>query len=684
MPRFGTWAGRLERFAGVGAAEEGDALEYQIELAQVAINRGGLLPTGPGTGTSRNFLPHPYSDMIYAFIIEEWGAVIGGLGLVLAYLILLYRTMRTATRCPRHFGGLLAMGLGFMLVFQAMINMAVAVRLFPTTGQPLPMVSYGGTSMIFTCLAIGMILAVSRSVTDPDNWEKSRPRKPGLRATESFVNPNSMADSSHPLNRVIVSGGGTGGHIHPALAIADEIKRRHPQCDILFVGAKGRMEMEKVPAAGYAIKGLWITGVDRNWRSLRNWLFPLKLISSLWNARRILRRFRPELVVGVGGFASGPVLHQAAQMGIPTAIQEQNSFPGITNRLLAKRVGLICAGFPGLERWFPADRIVETGNPLRMQVLDAVSDHGQSTEAAWKHFEFDGSRPVVFVMGGSLGAASMNAAVCRMVEGTTEALPFDLIWQTGARYHEAMRARRCKPGLNPCNQASVVWASSIAWTSPTAAPRSSPAARAPCPLPNWPWWANPPSSFPHRWSPKIIRPKTPALSATATGPFCSRIRDVIDRLEAALWPLLNDPDRSKIPANQPAQRRTARSSQRRCQRIGKAPMTGTTHAYFIGIGGIGMSAIARYFQTKGMCRGWVRPDGFGAHCTIEGLRHVHQRRRIRHLKPLAHFNRWLDEVPHEQSPSSFERPPYQRTSPLVRARESGCRGGQAQRSIRDG
>ena len=250
-----------------------------------------------------------------------------------------------------------------------------------------------------------------------------------------------MADSSHPLNRVIVSGGGTGGHIHPALAIADEIKRRHPQCDILFVGAKGRMEMEKVPAAGYAIKGLWITGVDRNWRSLRNWLFPFKLISSLWNARRILRRFRPDLVVGVGGFASGPVLHQAAQMGIPTAIQEQNSFPGITNRLLAKRVGLICAGFPGLERWFPADRIVETGNPLRMQVLDAVSDHGQNTEAAWKHFDFDGSRPVVFVMGGSLGTASMNAAVCCMVEGSTEALPFDLIWQTGARYHDSMRTR---------------------------------------------------------------------------------------------------------------------------------------------------------------------------------------------------------------------------------------------------
>jgi len=173
LPRFGTWAGRLERFAGVGASADADELEYQIELAQVAINRGGLLPSGPGTGTSRNFLPHPYSDMIYAFIIEEWGAILGGLGIVLAYLILLFRTVRTATRCPRHFGGLLAMGLGFMLVFQAMINMAVAVRLFPTTGQPLPLVSYGGTSMIFTCLAIGMILAVSRSVTDPEKWQKS-------------------------------------------------------------------------------------------------------------------------------------------------------------------------------------------------------------------------------------------------------------------------------------------------------------------------------------------------------------------------------------------------------------------------------------------------------------------------------------------------------------------------------
>ena len=176
LPRFGTWAGRIERFVGVesaGEVEGGSGLEYQIELAQVAITRGGLLPTGPGTGTSRNFLPHPYSDMIYAFIIEEYGAILGGLGLVLLYLILLFRTTRTAVKCEMNFGSLLAMGLGFMLVFQAMINMAVAVRLFPTTGQPLPLVSFGGTSMVFTCLAIGMILAVSRSVTEPEAWQAS-------------------------------------------------------------------------------------------------------------------------------------------------------------------------------------------------------------------------------------------------------------------------------------------------------------------------------------------------------------------------------------------------------------------------------------------------------------------------------------------------------------------------------
>ncbi|MGB1384910.1 MAG: FtsW/RodA/SpoVE family cell cycle protein [Flavobacteriales bacterium] len=166
LPRFGTWASRLESFAGFASGNTGTASaeDYQIELAQIAIHRGGLFPHGPASGTSRNFLPHPYSDMIFAFIVEEWGAILGGLGLVLLYLALLFRASRTAIKCESLFGRNLVLGLGLMITVQALVNMGVSVRLFPTTGQPLPLVSYGGTSLLFTCLSIGMMLAVTRVV----------------------------------------------------------------------------------------------------------------------------------------------------------------------------------------------------------------------------------------------------------------------------------------------------------------------------------------------------------------------------------------------------------------------------------------------------------------------------------------------------------------------------------------
>ena len=234
------------------------------------------------------------------------------------------------------------------------------------------------------------------------------------------------------LQRIMISGGGTGGHIHPALAIADEIKRRHPACEIQFVGAKGRMEMEKVPAAGYPIEGLWISGIDRNWRSVRNLSFPFKLISSLWRAGALLRKHRPQIAIGVGGFASGPLLYRAARKGIPTLIQEQNSFPGITNRILAGHVQRICAGFPGLDRWFPADRIALTGNPLRQHVVDSVREQS-GAQGARAALGLDPDRPVVFVMGGSLGAASMNAAVRTLVENQPNR-DYQILWQCGARY----------------------------------------------------------------------------------------------------------------------------------------------------------------------------------------------------------------------------------------------------------
>ena len=244
------------------------------------------------------------------------------------------------------------------------------------------------------------------------------------------------------IQNVLISGGGTGGHIHPALAIADEIKRRNPQANIRFVGALGRMEMDKVPAAGYGIDGLWISGLERTLTSTRNLSFPFKLLSSLLKARRLLRKHKPQVVVGVGGFASGPLLDQAARKGLPTLIQEQNSFPGITNRLLAKRVDRICAGFPGLERWFPEDRIVLTGNPLRSNVCDLANANLEGRNVALAHWGFTADLPVVFVMGGSLGAQSMNEAVQALLGKMPRQSErgYQVLWQCGGRHAESCQA----------------------------------------------------------------------------------------------------------------------------------------------------------------------------------------------------------------------------------------------------
>ena len=249
--------------------------------------------------------------------------------------------------------------------------------------------------------------------------------------------------SSDKIQRVLISGGGTGGHIHPALAIADEIVRRNPDVEIRFVGALGRMEMEKVPAAGYEIEGLWISGVERKITSLKNLSFPFKLISSLFKAGRLLRKYNPQIVIGVGGFASGPLLYRASQKGIPTLIQEQNSFPGITNRILANKVITVCAGFPGLERWFPKERIVETGNPLRSGVLKlADSKLSPPKSESCAHFNLETEKPIIFIMGGSLGALSMNSSVKNLLkhysslEQEKQLLPYSIIWQCGARFLE--------------------------------------------------------------------------------------------------------------------------------------------------------------------------------------------------------------------------------------------------------
>lgn len=233
---------------------------------------------------------------------------------------------------------------------------------------------------------------------------------------------------------IIISGGGTGGHVFPAIAIANEIKKQRPNANILFVGAEGKIEMEKVPKAGYKIEGLWISGFHRK-LTLRNLSFPFKLISSLWKANKIINRFKPDVVVGVGGYASGPTLEMATRKGIPTLIQEQNSYPGITNKLLAKKVKKICVSYDNMTRFFPDEKIVQTGNPVRKDIMKL---EGKRAEGA-KHFGFDPSRKIIFVFGGSLGARSINdgmAANTDLVKGNPNV---QVLWQAGKLYIEEFK-----------------------------------------------------------------------------------------------------------------------------------------------------------------------------------------------------------------------------------------------------
>lgn len=234
-------------------------------------------------------------------------------------------------------------------------------------------------------------------------------------------------------HRFIISGGGTGGHIFPAVAIANQIKAREPEAEILFVGAEGKMEMEKVPAAGYKIVGLKIQGIKRS-MSISNLMVPFKLIGALRDASRIIKDFKPDAVIGVGGYASGAVLFSAAQKGIPTLIQEQNSFPGITNRILSRRVKRICVAYEGMERFFPAAKIVLTGNPVRSEIV-APSN---ARKEAFEFFELDGGRFTVLVVGGSLGARSVNNAMASCVRKLVEN-GIQVLWQTGKGNAEQAR-----------------------------------------------------------------------------------------------------------------------------------------------------------------------------------------------------------------------------------------------------
>lgn len=228
--------------------------------------------------------------------------------------------------------------------------------------------------------------------------------------------------------RFIISGGGTGGHIYPAIAIANELKSRFPACEILFVGAKDKMEMQKVPAAGYKIEGLWISGIQRK-LTLDNLKFPFKLMSSLAKSRKIIKDFKPDVVIGTGGFASGAVVKVAQQMNIPTVIQEQNSYPGITNKMLASKANAICVAYDGLDAYFKSNKIIKTGNPVRQDLLTIDEKRNEAQE----FYGLQNDRKTVVILGGSLGARRIN----QLIE---KELPFfkeqnvQVIWQCGKFY----------------------------------------------------------------------------------------------------------------------------------------------------------------------------------------------------------------------------------------------------------
>ncbi|MCL4154976.1 UNVERIFIED_CONTAM: hypothetical protein GTU68_019987, partial [Idotea baltica] len=235
--------------------------------------------------------------------------------------------------------------------------------------------------------------------------------------------------------RIIISGGGTGGHIYPAIAIANAFRERFKSAEVLFVGAQGKMEMQKVPEAGYKIIGLWISGLQRK-LTLDNLSFPFKVISSLNRSKKIVKDFKPDVVVGGGGYASGPLLKMATKKKVPAVLQEQNSYAGLTNKLLAEKVQKICVAYPNMDKFFPAEKIALTGNPVRKDIVELAG----KKEEALKHFGFDSGSQVLMILGGSLGARTLNDSMTLNLQKLIDA-GVQVIWQCGRFYHAEMQEK---------------------------------------------------------------------------------------------------------------------------------------------------------------------------------------------------------------------------------------------------
>ena len=379
--RFDTFGQRIERHFAEDETESMSAAElaeyndktFQSDQAREAIQLGGIFGRGPGNSIKRDILPNAYDDYIYSIIIEEYG-LIGGVVVIILYLWFFYRCMKIARACTRKFSIITVLGLSTLITMQAFLHIFVNVGILPVTGQTLPMISHGGTALIIMNCAFGIILA-------------------------------------------------------------DAIRKIEPEADILFVGAEGKMEMERVPAAGYRIIGLPVAGLQRS-LSASNLALPAKVLRSLRKAGEIIRSFKPDVVVGVGGYASAPMLWKAASKGIPTLIQEQNSYAGLTNKILSRKARRICTAYPGMNRFFPAQKIVLTGNPIRDNMRPFTPE--EKAEGL-RFFNLDPALPTVLVVGGSGGCGTFNSVMrvaCRSNDG---AFPYQIIWQSGKGYYSQVQ-----------------------------------------------------------------------------------------------------------------------------------------------------------------------------------------------------------------------------------------------------
>ncbi len=391
--------------------------------------------------------------------------------------------------------------------------------------------------------------------------------------------------------RAIISGGGTGGHVFPAIAIANALRNLDKEAEILFIGAKGRMEMEKVPAAGYPIEGLAISGFQRRltWKNL---VFPFKLAGSMLKAWIILRRFRPEVVIGVGGYASGPTLRMATLRRIPALIQEQNSYPGVTNRILASKVNRICVAYPDMDRFFPREKIIHTGNPIRREVVQIAGKR----EEAMRFFDLDPSKKTLVVVGGSLGARTINQAILKYVTGSGPSDNLQVLWQTGKYYYEQIHSEIVNLQSSIFNlsvlpfidRMDLAYAAADIIVSRAGAIAISELCVVGKPVILVP-------------SPNVAEDHQTRNAQALTGRDAAIMvadKDAVERLGNVVDSLFQDTARQSVLSGNIARMGVTDAADKIAEEAMKL-IYDPSSVYFLGIGGIGMSALARYFNARG-------------------------------------------------------------------------------------